>query len=137
VARPRKPRTGFEKAGISTFLGEGERLAGAYVIVRPTRPASGAFTLSFDYFLFINITGLRGYYAYLEGNRRGQPRAFQSVDRILKMLRELGYLGPVTIYDRDGTRGASGSARCNAAPAGRQGQDRRRYNVIVKSDGPA
>jgi hypothetical protein len=103
LGRPRKARSGFEKADISTFLGEGERIAGAYLIVRTGRPASGAFTPSFDYFLFINITGLRGYYAYLEGNRSGKPRAFRSFDRILKMLRELGYFGPITIYDGDAT----------------------------------
>jgi hypothetical protein len=104
LGRPRKARTGFEKADICAFLEEGERLAGAYVIVRTGKPVSCAFTASVDYFVFINITGLRGYYAYLEGSRSGKPRAFRSVDRILRKLRELGYFGPVTIYDEEDTR---------------------------------
>jgi hypothetical protein len=56
LGRPRKARTGFEKADICAFLEEGERLAGAYVIVRTGKPVSCAFTASVDYFVFINIT---------------------------------------------------------------------------------
>ena len=104
IGRPRRARTGFEKADISTFLGEGERIAGAYVVVRAGKPVSTEFMPSFDYSLFLNITGLRGYYAYLEGNRSGKPRTFRSFDRILKMLRGLGYLGPITVYDEDDAR---------------------------------
>jgi hypothetical protein len=104
IHRPRRARTGFEKADISKFLGEGERIVGAYVVVRAGKPISTEFAPSFDYSLFINITGLRGYYAYLEGTRTGKPRIFRSFDRILKMLRGLGYLGPVTAYDEDDAR---------------------------------
>lgn len=104
IGRPRKARTGFEKAEISTFLEEGERIAGAYIVVRAGQPVSTAFMPSFDYSLYINITGLRGYYAYLEGKRSGKPRIFRSFDRILKMLRGLGYRGPITVYDEDDSR---------------------------------
>jgi hypothetical protein len=104
IGRPRKPRTGFEKAEISTFLGEGERIAGAYVVMRAGKPGLSAYSPSFDYLLFVNITGLRGYYAYLEGTRTGKPRVFRSFDRILRMLRELGYTGPTIVYDEDDPR---------------------------------
>ena len=99
MGRPRKARTGFKKADIRIFLEEGERIAGFYVVVRAGRPALDQFTPSFDCSLFINITGLRGYYAYLEGNCGRKPRAFRSVDRILKKLRELGYSVTVTVYN--------------------------------------
>jgi hypothetical protein len=102
--RPRKPRSGFEKAEISTFLGEGERIAGAYVVVRPGKTGLSTYYPSFDYLLFISFTGLRGYYAYLEGSRTGKPRVFRSFDRILRMLRDLGYTGPFTVYDEDDPR---------------------------------
>jgi hypothetical protein len=102
--RPRKPRSGFEKAEIATFLGEGERIVGAYVVVRRGRPGLSSYYPSFDYNLFVSITGLRGYYAYLEGSRSGKARVFRSLDRILRMLRELGYAGAFTVYDDDDPR---------------------------------
>nr|WP_295744909.1 hypothetical protein [uncultured Acidocella sp.] len=99
--RPRKPRNGFEKAEIATFLEEGERIAGAYIVVRRGKPGLSEYYPSFDYYLFVNITGMRGYYAYLEGSRSGKARVFRSLDRILRMLRDLGYLGAFTVYDDD------------------------------------
>jgi hypothetical protein len=104
VGRPRGAATGFEKADISKFLGEGERIVSAYVVVRAGKPIPTEFAPSFDYSLFINITGMRGYYADLEGTRSGKPRVFRSFDRILKMLRGLGYIGPITVYDEDDER---------------------------------
>jgi hypothetical protein len=65
------------------------------VVARAGTLASDQFTPSFDHSFSSNITGLRGYYSHLEGNRSGKSRAFRSLDRILKMLRELGYFGPI------------------------------------------
>jgi hypothetical protein len=130
IHRPRRARTGFEKADISKFLGEGERIVGAYVVVRAAKPIPTEFAPSFDYSLFISITGLRGYYAYLEGTRTGKPRIFRSLDRILKMLRGLGYFGPITVYDEDdartppvakgATRRRPGDKRQAPAPEGKE-----------------
>lgn len=111
AGRPRQARKGFEKAEISVFLAEGERIVGAYVVSRAGKPVSSAYTPSFDYSLFVSITGLRGYYAYLEGDRTNKPRIFRSFDRILKMLRDLGYNGPITLY-------AEGDARTPPAAGG-------------------
>ena len=101
AGRPREVLTGFEKAEISAFLAEGERISHAYIVERPGTPGTSAFTPSFEYRLFIRITGLRGYYAYLEATHNKQPRIFRSLDRILKMLRGLGYGGPIVIYNED------------------------------------
>ena len=103
IGRPRKARTGFEKAEIVAFLREGERISGSYVLVRPGKPGLSAYSPSFDYTLFLSITGLRGYYALLAAEG-GEPRVFRSFDRLLRMLRELGYLGQVSVYDEDDPR---------------------------------
>ena len=101
AGRPREALSGFEKADISAFLAEGERISHAYVVERPGAPGASAFTPSFEYRLFIRITGLRGYYAYLEATHNRRPRIFRSLDRILKMLRGFGYEGPITVYNED------------------------------------
>ena len=103
VGRPRKPRAGFEKAEVYAFLAEGERVAGAYVVARAGKPGSSVYTPSFDFWLFINLTGLRGYYAFL-GAVRGEQRIFRSFDRLYRILREMGYFGPVCVYDEDDPR---------------------------------
>ena len=99
AGRPREALTGFEKAEISAFLAEGERISGAYVVERPGPSGASAYTPSFEYRLFVRITGLRGYYAYLEASHNKQQRTFRSMDRILKLVRGLGYAGPITIYN--------------------------------------
>ena len=103
VGRPRKPRTGFEKAEVYAFLAEGERIAGAYVVARAGKPRSSVYTPLFDFWLFINLTGLRGYYAFL-GAMGGEQRVFRSFDRLHRILREMGYLGPVCVYHEDDPR---------------------------------
>lgn len=101
LGRPRKPRTGFEKAELAKFLGEGERIAAAFVVVRARTPVSSRYTPALEYSLFVNVTGMRGYFSYLGANIGGQPRVFKSFDRLLTIVRELGYLGVVSVYDED------------------------------------
>jgi hypothetical protein len=103
IGRPRKARTGFEKAEIAAFLREGERISGSHVLVRPGKPGLSAYSPSFDYTLFLSITSLRGYYVLLAAEG-GEPRVFRSFDRLLRMLRELGYLGQISVYDEGDPR---------------------------------
>ena len=101
LGRPRNPRTGFEKAELAKFLAEGKRLAAAYIIVRPGKPGNSRYTSALEYSVFVNVTGLRGYFAYLSATSDGQPRVFKSFDRLLVIVRELGYLGAINVYDAD------------------------------------
>jgi hypothetical protein len=102
--RRRKERTGFEKADICAFLAEGEKITGVYAIVRSAdRPVSSQWTPTFDYLLFVSLTGMRGYFPVMAAEGREQ-RVFKSFDRILRMLRELGYQGPIAIYDETDPR---------------------------------
>lgn len=100
---PRKSKTGLDKAAISAFLGEGERMVGAYVVVRAGGRRSTVYTPAFDYSLFVKLTGLRGYYAWLAAED-GKPKIFKSFDRMLRGLRELGYQGSVCLYDESDPR---------------------------------
>lgn len=101
--RPRSSKTGLEKADISAFLREGERLVGAYVLVRAGGRRSTVWTPAFDYTLFVSVTGLRGYHPWLAAED-GEPKIFKSFDRMLRTLRELGYQGSVTLYDESDPR---------------------------------
>ena len=78
-------------------------MAGAYIVVRTGGPRSSEYTPSFEFFLFVTITGMRGYHPVLAAEG-GKPRVFKSFDRVLRMLRELGYNGPITIYDEHDPR---------------------------------
>ena len=115
AGRPRKPRTGFEKAEVYAFLAEGERIVRAYVVARAGKPGLSVYTPSFDFWLFISLTGLRGYYAFL-GAVGGEQRVFRSFDRLYRILHEMGYFGPVCVYGEDDTR----------RPADARGATRRR-----------
>jgi hypothetical protein len=95
----RKERTGLEKGDISAFLSEGEKITGVYAIVRSAdRPVSSQWTPTFDFLLFVSLTGMRGYFPVMAAEGHEQ-RIFKSFDRLLRMLRELGYHGPITTYD--------------------------------------
>ncbi len=99
----RKRRTSLAKADITKLLNEGERLVGAYALVRSGPPQSTKYVPSFEYFLFVSLTGIRGFFPVVDHDGKEQ-RVFRSVDRILRMLRELGYLGPIAIYDETDPR---------------------------------
>ncbi len=99
----RKTRTSLAKGDITKLLNEGERLVGAYALVRSGPPQSSKYIPSFDYLLFVTLTGIRGYFPVIEYGRKEQ-RVFRSFDRILRMLRELGYHGPVAVYDETDPR---------------------------------
>jgi hypothetical protein len=104
AGRPRKERTGLEKGDISAFIAEGEKIAGVYAIVRSAdRAVSSQWTPTFDYLLFVSLTGLRGYFPLMatEGH---EQRVFKSFDRMLRMLRELGFTGPITTFDESDPR---------------------------------
>jgi hypothetical protein len=94
----RKRRTHLAKGDITKLLKEGERLVGAYAVVRSGRPQSTKYTPSFDYNLFVTLTGIRGYFPVVE-HSGNDLRLFRSFDRILRMLREFGYCGPITVHD--------------------------------------
>ena len=108
----RKIRTCLAKGDITKLLNEGERLVGAYAVVRSGLPQSTKYTPSFDYHLFVTLTGIRGYFPVVE-HESTELRVFRSFDRILRMLRELGYHGPVTVHEETDPRRpkASGSTR--------------------------
>ncbi len=99
----RKKRTSLAKGDITKLLNEGERLAGAYALVRSGPPQSTKYVPSFDYLLFVSLTGIRGYFPVVEYAGKEQ-RVFRSFDRILRMLRELGYHGPTTVYEETDPR---------------------------------
>jgi hypothetical protein len=96
--RPRKNKTGLEKSDVRAFLREGERITGAYAVVRPGAEVSSVWTPAFEYTLFVSITGLRGYYPWLATDS-GAPKVYKSFDRMLRGIRELGYQGAVLVYD--------------------------------------
>jgi hypothetical protein len=102
--RRRKERTGLEKGDISAFIAEGEKIVGVYAIVRSAdRPVSSQWTPTFDFLLFVSLTGLRGYFPVMASEGREQ-RVFKSFDRALRMLRELGFYGPITTFDEADSR---------------------------------
>jgi hypothetical protein len=104
VGRRRKERTGLEKGDISAFIAEGEKISGVYAIVRSAdRPVSSQWTPTFDYLLFVSLTGLRGYFPVMAAEGHEQ-RVFKSFDRLLRMLRELGFTGPITTFDETDPR---------------------------------
>jgi hypothetical protein len=105
VGRPRQPRSGSEKCEIEKFLAEGERVAGVYVVSRPGEPLPSRCAPSLDFWVFISITGMRGYYALLASSGAEQ-RVFRSFDRVYRTLRQMGYRGPITVYDDDPRRPA-------------------------------
>ena len=97
--RRRKERTGLDKGDISAFLAEGEKIVGVYAVVRSAdRPVSSQWTPTFDFLLFVSLTGLRGYFPVM-ATERPEQRVFKSFDRLLRMLRELGFHGPITTFD--------------------------------------
>jgi hypothetical protein len=99
VGRRRKERTGLEKGDISAFIAEGEKIAGVYAVVRSAdRAVSSQWTPTFDFLLFVSLTGLRGYFPVMAAEGHEQ-RVFKSFDRVLRMLRELGFHGPITTFD--------------------------------------
>lgn len=95
--RPRKHKTGLYKPEIEAFLREGERIIRAYVVVKPGGRRSTIWTPAFDYLLYVNLSGLRGYHPWLTDD--GEPKIFKSFDRMLRSLRELGYIAPIMLYD--------------------------------------
>jgi hypothetical protein len=103
VGRPRQPRSGFEKWEIEKFLAEGERIAGVYVVSRDGEPLPSRYAPSLDFWVFISITGMRGYYALL-ASRSAEQRVFRSFDRMYRTLREMGYRGPIAVYDEEDPR---------------------------------
>ncbi len=99
----RKKRTAFGIGEIAKLLTEGERLVGAYALVRSGPPQATKYSPSFDYFLFVTLTGVRGYFPVMDAEGKEQ-RIFRSFDRILRMLREFGFHGPITVYDETDPR---------------------------------
>lgn len=103
IGRPRQRRSGFEKCDIEKFLAEGERVAGVYVVSRAGKPLPSRYAPSLDFWVFVSITGMRGYYALLASGGAEQ-RVFRSFDRVYRALREMGYRGPITVYEDDDPR---------------------------------
>lgn len=100
MPRPRSLRQGFEKAEVLKFLGEGERVASVYVVSRSVG-STQRWVPALEYELFFNITGLSGYYVYLESQSVKTPRIFKSFDRMYGLVREFGYSGSILVYDEE------------------------------------
>jgi hypothetical protein len=111
----RKRKQGLEKADIVAFLGEGERLVSAYAMVRPGGERSTVWTPAFGFYLYVRVSGLRGFHPWLESDT-GKAKTFKSFDRMLRNLRALRYRGAVTVYDEQDPR----------RPAAPKGATRRR-----------
>jgi hypothetical protein len=94
----RKRKQGLERADISAFLSEGERLVSAYAMVRTSDERPSIRTPPFDFDLYVRISGIRGFHPWLESDTR-KTKTFKSFDRMLGALRTLGYHGAVTVYD--------------------------------------
>ena len=99
----RRDRIGLRKADVIAYLDDGERLANAYALVRPGAARSSLWTPAFDFRLYVHLTGLGDFHPWME-SAAGKIRVFKSFDRILRMLRALGYDGPITIYDENDPR---------------------------------
>jgi hypothetical protein len=96
--RPRKTKEGLEKADISGLIQEGERITGVYTVVRSDGCRSTVWTPAFEYTIFVKTSKSLEYLPWL-ATENGLPKVFKSFDRMLRLLREFGYKGLVTVYD--------------------------------------
>jgi hypothetical protein len=83
---------GLQETEIREGLKEGGRILGLFVVERPASPEDPV-----EFVVYVRPSWTRGY-RILRTWRDKDDRAFRDFDRMLPLLRDLGYDGPVTVY---------------------------------------